>query len=186
MTHEWHIPRSGESCTKCQRAFAINEWFAAHIHEQAEGFARHDYCMDCIAAAVPNAIGSWRARRPAPSPRKTPALDREALFGFFLTVGEPENLSKRQFRFVLALLLWRQKVLKLVDTVGEGADEVWQLVEPRSGETFAVPRPPLEETEIERLSSQLEGLISGESCDGFGGIAMASVPKAFDSTPPKT
>ena len=64
---------------------------------------------------------------------------------------------------MLALLLWRQKVLRLVDTVSDGAAETWQFVEPHGSETYSVSRPPLADEEIERLSTQLERLIGGEA-----------------------
>jgi hypothetical protein len=173
MQQDWHVPRSGERCGACQREFAVNELFQAYIDEAGEGFARRDYCLDCAPANAGTAVGSWRTRRAAPSPKKNPPIDREALYGFFQALGTPEEPQKRQFRFVLALLLWRQRVLKLVDTATDESGEVWSFVEPKSGDSHAVPRPDLDDTEIERLSAQLEQLIAGEGAGAFAGMTAA-------------
>lgn len=163
MQHEWQIPRSGQSCSHCGKQFEVDQSFIACVYPQEEVLARLDFCVECVGAQPADPVGSWRAKRAAPSARKTAVIDRESLYSFFMSMTDSEDVQRRQFRFVLALLLWRQKVLKLVDTAGEGINEVWQMAEPRSGDTFTIPRPELDDTQIEQLSQQLEALIAGES-----------------------
>ncbi|MDX2197448.1 MAG: hypothetical protein SF069_00580 [Phycisphaerae bacterium] len=164
LQHEWQIPRGAHRCTVCTHEFEPGEHYVARIYDVKEGLVRSDYCAGCAEQSAPDFIGTWRARRPELSARKHATLDRAALLQFFqhLTPG-PEETEKLQFRFVLALLLWRQKVVRLVDTVNdESGAETWQFVEPHANESYSVIRPPLADEEIERLSTQLERLIGGD------------------------
>ncbi len=73
--------------------------------------------------------------------------------------------DQTQLRFVLALLLWRKRVLKFTGAVESDQGEGWEFVAPAAGETHRVRRPPLAEDQLEHLSNQLEQLLSGESGD---------------------
>ena len=165
VTTEWQIPRGAARCSVCAHEFAIGEEYQALVFDAPEGYLRQDYCDACLTEAPAAPLAAWRARRPEPATRKQRAFDREASYGFFQTLGESDELQKQQFRFVLALLLWRQKMLKLVDTTTDAQREIWQFVDPRAATNYAVVRPDLDEEEIERLSQQLEALISGEPLD---------------------
>lgn len=161
MTQEWQIPRSGERCSTCSHEFEVGERYRASIHEAAAGLERRDFCLNCQSNQDAAAVGSWVTRRPEPAHRKGVSFDRESLLSFFQNLADDSDEQRRQFRFVLALLLWRQKTLKLADTVLDGDTEVWHFVEPRGAETYRVVRPDLGEAEIERLSCQLETLVTG-------------------------
>ncbi len=62
---------------------------------------------------------------------------------------------------MLALLLWRKRVLRLEQTRQVHGQELWEFSAPRNGQRFSVCRPDLDEDEIERLSQQLEALLGG-------------------------
>src|SRR5262249_55453180 len=125
-----------------------------------------EFCLDCLPPELPIALASWRTRRPQPAAKRTHAFDREAVLGFLQRLGEPDSPQKVQFRFVLALLLWRKKVLKFDGSQPDGAGELWNFRLPVSGEKYAVERPDLDEEEIESLSAQLEQLLAGDTAEG--------------------
>jgi hypothetical protein len=154
------MARRAETCTACQRVFDVGETFQAFLYETPEGYARRDYCRACSPAAAQEAIGSWRTRRPDLSAKKAVPFDREAIYAFFERLEATDDPQRRQFRFVLALLLWRKKVLRLDQTVAEPAGEVWEFAAARSGTTFRVPRSELDEEQLEGLSAQLEQLLA--------------------------
>lgn len=163
MATEWQIPRSIYECEQCKRTFEVDEAYQAFVYETDEGYERLNYCVGCVEHARAESIGSWRAARPEPANTKAQKFDREAIYGFFVTLEDTEDLQKRQFRFVLALLLWRQKVIRFIDSAQDGEVETWHFVEPKSAQSFNVVRPPLDQDEIERLSDQLEKLMAGEA-----------------------
>ncbi len=162
MSDNWTMPRRAEQCAACERTFDIGETFQAFLYEAEEGYARRDYCLDCVPADQALVIGAWKTRRPEPATRKVHPFDREAIFGFFERLADAEQPHQVQFRFVLALLLWRKKVLKLERTAEEDGHEVWEFLVPRTGVVHHVRRPELDEEQLQHLSEQLELLLAGQ------------------------
>jgi len=160
LANEWSMPRRAEVCTGCQHEFAIGEAFQAYLYETAAGYERRDYCSQCTAPAEPGPVGSWRTHRPEPTTKKVQPFDREAIYAFFERVEDAQEPQQVQFRFVLALLLWRKRVLRHEDTLLEGGHEVWSFILPRTGALHRVVRPDLGEEQLDRLSEQVETLLA--------------------------
>lgn len=165
MSREWNMPRRGEVCHATQRPFEVGEEFQVCLFETPEGYERRDYGLDVEPPTDPPPIASWRTRRPEPATRKVQPFDREAIYAFFTRLDDPQSPSQLQFRFALALLLWRKKVVRLDDTDVVDDVEQWRFVVPRTGEVHTVVRPELDEQQLEDLSTQLEQLLAGEAGD---------------------
>lgn len=163
MPHEWTMPRRNDACTGCQRGFAPGETLRTLLFDTPAGYERRDYCLTCVPPLEPAPLGVWKTRRPEPSTAKNLAFDREAIYGFFERLDDADDPRHVQFRFVLALLLWRKKVLRLERSAAAGGREVWEFIMARSGALHRVVRPELDEAELERLSAQLEQLLSGQA-----------------------
>lgn len=160
MTQEWNLPRHAALCGTCGREFEVGASFRVFLSLLDGAFHRDDVCDACPAPAHAGVVGWWRTRRKPPPERRSHAFDREAVYSFFARMEEEAQTDKRRFRFVLALLLWRKKVLKLTDTADRRNEEIWNFVAAHDGKTFAVVRPDLDEAQMEQLSEQLEGLLS--------------------------
>src|ERR1051326_172711 len=174
------MPRAGQNCSACQRAFGPDEEFRANLYEAAEGYERRDFCGACEAPAMPFSVASWRGRAATADQKKAPVVGRGAIFGFFQRL-DADNPQKLQFRFVLALLLWRKKVLKF-DGAEEGAGrESWRVSVVRGEEHLDVERPDLAEDELERLSLQLDELISGGPISQENAVAGVVLTEAAEA-----
>jgi hypothetical protein len=179
LANEWDMPRRSDACAACGHGFEIDEVFRAFLFETRAGYERRDCCLTCPPpdAGGPHsgpdrrpadenaAIGYWQTRRPAPAGKKVQPFDREAIYGFFRRLDDAAEPEKVQFRFVLALLLWRKRVLKFEGATRAAGREVWQYAAPAAGLTHHVERPDLDEEQLERLSGQLEQLLAGGSGD---------------------
>ncbi len=161
MASDWTMPKQADACVACGRTFEIGESFTAYLHDTPTGYERRDFCGACPAPEAERAVGFWRAHRNSPRPHKAQAIDREAILAFFERLGGAAEPEKVQFRFVLALLLWRKRVLKLDTTDNDGAVEFWVFHEVRTGRSHRIARPPLDEPQLDRLSAQLESLLTG-------------------------
>jgi len=162
LSSDWSMPRRTEQCAACGRGFEVGSRFRACLYEAAEGYERRDYCADCAVPDDPPTVGSWMTQRPEPSSKKVQPFDREAIYQFFTRLDDPQEPNQIQFRFVLALLLWRKKVIKLGPTVEEDGMEVWEFTTPSTGETHRVIRPAIDEHQLERLSDDVEQLLAGQ------------------------
>ena len=162
MSVDWSMPRRADVCASCQRAFAVGEAVQAFLYDAAAGYERRDYCQTCQPPEQPAPLGVWKTRRPEPATRKVQPFDREAIYGFFERLEDAQEPHQVQFRFVLALLLWRKKVLRLERTAAVDGHEAWEFVAARTGTPHRVVRPELDEQQLERLSGQLEQLLAGQ------------------------
>jgi hypothetical protein len=162
VNSDWTMPRRAEACCACQHPFAVGETFHACLYESASGFERRDYCTACPPAGDPPPLGSWRTRRPEPAAGRQAPFDREAVYGFFERLEDARGGQPAQFRFVLALLLWRKKVLKLEKTESTEAGEFWEFSVARGAAAHRILRPELDEAQLEQLSMQLEQLLAGQ------------------------
>lgn len=161
MAQEWQLPAATDRCAADGRVFAPGEVVRAYLFAETGGFARRDYCLACRPADETGLVGAWTRRRPSAASEKPAAFDAEAAFKYFRRLGDDDAAERQQFRFVLALLLWRKKLLKLAETAGRGEKELWLFRSPRTEESFEVTRPDLSEDEIEHLGGQLEALLAG-------------------------
>ncbi len=162
MAGEWNMPRRTDACVGCRRTFEVGESLRAFLYRSEAGYERRDYCLRCEPPADPAPLGTWKTRRPEPAARRVQAFDREAVCSFFECLEGARDPAQVQLRFVVALLLWRKKVLKLERTAELGDHDVWEFVVVRSGTVHRVERPDLDEAQLERLSTQLERLLAGQ------------------------
>lgn len=165
MATEYQMPRRSERCCACDRRFEVGDAIQACLFETPGGYERRDYCVACPRPDdVPLAM--WRTRRPEPAvPRATP-FDREAILAFFRRLAGADTPAKLQLRFVLALLLWRKKVLVLDSSrTSDDGTETWHFTMPKTDNAYDIQRPDLDEARIEQLSAQLEALLAGEQVE---------------------
>lgn len=162
MAHEWQMPRRGEACVSCGAAFEIGQPLRAYLFESPAGYERKDFCETCRPQNEADAIGFWTTRRPAPQARKSAPFDKAAMLSFFERLDGAESPEKRQFRFVLGLLLWRRKALRLDHSKRvDGEEEVWRFSSPAGEQVYHVVQPDLDDATIEQLSRQLEDALTG-------------------------
>jgi len=86
----------------------------------------------------------------------------------FRRLEDDQQPRKVQLRFLLALLLWRKKTLRLGHTEKTADGEVWEFVATATEDVHRVLRPALDEEHLEQLSAQLEQLLSGAEVEFDG------------------
>ncbi len=168
----YHIGRPTGVCAATGDALAPGDAFIATLAERDEddGFDRHDYALEAWEnGARPERLFSyWRTVVPDPEDPKDDALiDDDVLIALFERLAEDERPQRIAFRFVLALILMRKRLLKYVgrETDDEGGDERW-LMYPKG---VKAPEPPLEvvnphlsDEDVRDLLDQLGEILRGE------------------------
>ena len=159
MAREYDIALSSEQCRACGRELSAGEEFVAVLVDGGAEFRREDFCTDCWAGKredPPQVFSIWRGRVPAPAEPKKQVVDSQVLVDFFHKLEGHEEPLKVNFRFVLALMLMRKKLL-----VYEGAatdpqgGEVWKMRFRHDGTEVEVIHPRLDEEGIAEVSVQL-------------------------------
>lgn len=164
MANQWEFSRTTGSCAATGRELAEGEAYYAVLFETPEGFERKDFTLDAWDGPPPGSYCYWRARVLVREKKTGPVtVDLALLTHFFLRLEDEESPIKQQFRFVLALLLMRKRLLKLDRAVQDGDREYWQVRLVREQSEHKILNPKLSDQEVEQLSEQLKAILSGDA-----------------------
>jgi hypothetical protein len=167
MATQYDIARTEGQCGHCGRQLAEGQEFFAVLVEDGESFIRHDWCLGCWESPdrqeVPNLFSVWRSRIPVRQARKKLFVDDEMLVNFFQRLAGDAEPARLNFRFVLALVLMRKKLLTYDGSARDGDGvETWHMRLRGSDERHDVVNPRLDEQHIGELSEQLSQILHGE------------------------
>jgi hypothetical protein len=157
-------------CAATGRAFTVGEACIAVLVERddAPGLERVDYAIPAWeggARPTPPArvFASWRGTyQPGESGKLKPLLSDEELLDLFQELGEATEPKRLAFRYVLALMLVRRKVLMAVGS-GRGIIRVRPKGAPPEMEPTEVRDPGLDDGLVADAIEQLSKVVPGEA-----------------------
>jgi hypothetical protein len=163
MSADWEIARVTGRCAATGRELTEGESYYAVLLTTPAGLERRDYSIAGWSGLPEGSFCHWRGRIPTRQKRQGPiSLDAELLTQLFLRLEESDSEPIQQLRFVLGLLLMRKRLVRVEQTLQEGGREFWQLRLVTDQSLHQVPNPQLTTEQIDRLSAQLLGLLSGD------------------------
>jgi hypothetical protein len=152
---EWEIKKPLGQCYGTERKIESGEEYFAALVETEEGLQRRDFCANYWESQKPDVFCYWKTRLPEPGQKKQLFVDDQMLMAFFERLEKETEPEKINFRFVLALILMRKRILKYDDTRTEDSREIWRLRMVGEKQIVEVVNPHLDEEQIEQLSSQI-------------------------------
>lgn len=159
----YEIAQQTGTCTVTQRRLEPGEEFFAVLFEHPEGFQRHDYCLEAWSGPPEGNFSYWKSRMPPDQKEKKRIwVGQEVLIDLFCRLGDAHEEVKQHFRFVLALLLMRKKLLKYEHTHQDGAQERWQMRLSTDQTVHRVLNPHLSDAQIEAVSKELGAILHGD------------------------
>ena len=132
------------------------------LFEDGEGFRRCDYSHDSWNGPPEGSYCHFKSRIPIKQKRKKLLVDNEILVSFFLRLGDETEPVRLQFRFVLALILMRKRLLRYEGSEVEDGVEVWRMVLATDKSEHRVANPRLTDEQIEGVSTQLSAILHGD------------------------
>ena len=164
---EWNIQKFNAECSSCRRKFSGGDTLFSAIFDRTQQFERQDYCPACWENAHPeqSAFSYWKTHVPTKEEERKLFVDDNVLLDFFMRlVGEqgdqPEHKTK--FRYILALVLMRKKVLRFVDILREDGKDFLVLRYPREKLEFKVLDPGLTDDEADTVKEDLSQILNAE------------------------
>ncbi len=170
MVKDYNISKVSGACTRCQKDLPPGDRFVAVVREVNEEFQRRDYCTNCWEGPEgqqlnrsPEVFGVWVSCIPQVQERKKLFVDDELLIDFFERLDGVTDQRKIAFRFVLALVLMRKKLLVYDCTEQtDNGTEQWLMHLKGSEHTHHVIDPKMDEEKIAEVSSQIGAILEGE------------------------
>jgi hypothetical protein len=150
MTSTYEVSRPSGVCAATGRVIEIGEPFVAALVERLPDghLERVDYSSQAWAEGArpgpgSRLIGTWRGTmRPAEGPRRS-LIDDAELLDLFEQLAPATEVRQQAFRYILALILIRKRLLRMVGTLGSGAGGL-MLVQMSKAAGGGADDPPLE------------------------------------------
>ena len=159
---EWQIARSRHLCSECEKAFQELESYYSALYETAEGFERRDFCMSCWKGPSEEMFSFWKTQVPAKAAKPKRFVDDEVLVDFFSRLEGATEDVKVNFRYILALVLMRKKLVKFEGTRRDESGE-YLVVKLRGEDRLQeVRNPDLTEEQIQEVSQELSTILQAE------------------------
>ena len=152
---EWDINKPLGQCFGTNREIEPGEEYFGALVKTEEGLQRRDFCADYWESEKPDVFCHWKTKLPHPDQKKQLFVDDQMLMAFFDRLEKETDQEKINFRFVLALILMRKRILKYDDTRNEDGREIWRLKIVGEKQIVEVVNPHLDEEQIEQLTSQI-------------------------------
>jgi len=169
MAKDYNIRKTSGQCSICDKQLEAGTEFTATVSEGPDELLRNDYCDACseslsetVSAAV---LCKWRTVVPHPEEKKKLLVSDDLMVNLFERLSETQDPSKINFRYVLALVLMRKKLLiyDRMATDDEGR-EVWSMHLRASdpSDEHLVIDPKLTEDQLAEVSDSLGEIMEGD------------------------
>jgi len=155
---EWEVDKPLGQCYGTGRKIEPGEEYFGALIEIEEGLQRRDFCADYWESEKPSVFCYWKSKLPRSDEKKRIFVDDNMLMAFFERLENETEQEKVNFRFVLALILMRKRLLKYDATRDKDDKEIWRLRivgDKSSGNRVEVINPHLDEEQVSQLSSQI-------------------------------
>lgn len=158
---DWDIAKTSIACAGCEKEFAEGEEVFSALHEDADGFRRKDYCAGCWPGQDgQGAFSFWRTQLPASDAPVRQFVDDDVVLDLFRRLEGHAEPEKRNFRYVLALLLMRKKVLKFREFLRDEAGDRLVLCDRNGDARHEVPDTHLTEEQIQKVTDEIGQILN--------------------------
>lgn len=163
----YDIIRTQDVCAQTGRALEVGEQHIAALIEtpEDEALVRVAYSLDAWAKGPnlpPGAalFGFWRRTLPESEDQPKQLVSEDELFDLFEQLGEATEHKQLAFRYLLALILMRKKILLFEQSKPRTREEpgeliVRQRVKGGGGELFSVLDPGLDDDTVAQATEEL-------------------------------
>ena len=162
MAQQWELGPASGVCAETGRKLGEGEEFYTVLFEDGESFRRADYSLEAWKEPPEGAFCCFKTRVPIKEKRKKLLVDNELLINFFLRLEDESEPLRVQFRFVLALILMRKRLLRYEASATEEGQEIWRMTLSSDQTTHQVVNPRLDDTQIAGVSQELSAILHGD------------------------
>ncbi|MCH2137574.1 MAG: hypothetical protein MK074_00790 [Phycisphaerales bacterium] len=163
---EYSVGKITRTCGRSGRALEPDEVCIATLCENAEGqLERVDFAEEAWSDddRPEGFFSKWKTTVPADDGPRRAFVDDAALLDIFARLDGDERRDRMAFRYVLALVLLRKRLLKFEGRCDSDEGDVW-LLRPRgedAGPPMEVVDPGLDDEAIVAVNEQLGEILHG-------------------------
>ncbi len=165
IAEPWHVRSRGRECAATQRPFTAGDTIVTALFPDPEssGYLRRDYCVDGWAEYLETGekpFSFWRTTYEAPGTNQ-PEKPEEKLSAeeILQRLVEEDEDHTENARFVLAVMLERQKLLRETDHQRTPTGILRVYEHRKTGEVFIVRDPDIPLSQIEAVQQEVFELL---------------------------
>lgn len=162
MSQDWDIKSPAAVCHSCLKPFSDRTPYVGVLSFDLDGYKRRDLCETCWVVEKPKltAFSTWQGVFKPPPPKATDPIQKESAESLLRKLLESDDSSKRNVIYILAVMLERKKIL-VEQTVRRGEHGLTRVYDhKRTGETFIIPDPELQLSQIRVVQEEVVALLS--------------------------
>lgn len=164
MTHQpFQVEPMTGRCAATGRVFDEGEEFITALFEDGESFRRQDYGLSAWNGPPEGCFCHFKTRSPVKEKRRKLLVDDDVLLNFFRRLAEETAPVRVQFRFVLALILMRKRLLRYESSQTAERVEVWTMTSVKDQAAHRVVNPHLTDDQIDGVSRELSAILHGDT-----------------------
>jgi len=159
MQADWEIKSRAHVCGRTGRKFEPGEMFYTLLIREKDGFRREDVCEEAWLGRNDNIepFSFWRSKYEPPAPPPPEPVQTDDVEGLLRRLTEAKNPANAGVLYVLALMLERKKLLR---AMASQDDDLLVFEHTVSGDTFAIPNPRLNISQIPEIQRQVGALLA--------------------------
>ena len=161
LAESWHVRSRSRECAATQRAFVDGEPIITALFPDPEssGYIRRDYCVDGWKErmeAGEKPFSFWKTLFSAPGGNEnTTPVEKLSAEEILQRLVEEDEDHTENARFILAVMLERQKLLRETDSQHTPSGILRVYEHRKTGEVFIVKDPNIPLSEIESVQNEV-------------------------------
>ena len=159
---QWEINKPLGQCSGTGEEIAPGQEYYGALVEGEQGLERRDFSVQYWEENQPRVYCFWKTKLAEPTKKKPLFVDDQMLMSFFDRLADETEQERINFRFVLALILMRKRLLKYDSSRTEADREIWTMKVTGEKRTAELINPHLQPEQIDDLSAQLGEILHSE------------------------
>ena len=161
LAEPWHVRSRGRECAASQRHFVDGETIITALFPDPDssGYLRRDYCVDGWKTYQETGgapFSSWRTTyTAAPDHEAAKAAEKLSAEEILQRLVEEDEDHTENARFILAVMLERQKLLRETDSQRTPTGILRVYEHRKTGEVFIVKDPDIPLSDIEAVQQEV-------------------------------
>jgi hypothetical protein len=162
----WHVRMRGRECSATGEKFKEGQPIVTALFPDPEssGYLRRDFCETAWEARGEDdesSFSSWRTKfTPTPANENAPPVTKQTAEDLLSTLVEEDQEHTENTRYILAVMLERQKLLRETDSQPT-AGGILRIYEHRkTGEVFIVKDPNIPLAQVEEIQKEVFELLA--------------------------
>ena len=153
----YKVKKGAKGCSRCESAFVPEREFHSALFDEGKDWRREDFCGSCWSGRPDASFCHWKTRfQPE---EKRPVFDQDRVLTVFDHVSEAESPSRNRLRYLVALMLVRKRVFRLLGTSKVAEREEIRVHCPDRETEYRVHDPGFSADEIEAAQTELADLL---------------------------